>query len=378
MRVLHIATLFSTDGAYGGPTRVALNQCRALRERGHVVTIAGASAGYEDTPTELDGIPALLFPARRVVPRSGFAGLAAPGLLARLRTVRADFDVVHVHLARDLVTLPAIRMVQALGVPTVAQTHGMIGASGSSLAAPLDRLLTGPALRRAKAVLHLTETERWGLAATIPGELATVELPNGVPAAGSPPPHSPGAVEVLFLARLHERKRPELFVDVARDLLADGVHATFTVAGPDGGRRAAVEQAAAGTPVRVEGAIDPAAVSARLGLAGIYVLPSIDEPYPMSVLEAMAVGRPIVVTESCGLADVIRETGCGVVVDESKSRLKAAIGELIADPVRARDMGRRAAIVARERFSMDAIGERLESLYAPMVSPPMAADEVRP
>lgn len=361
MRILQIATLFSPDGAYGGPTRVAVNQCRALRARGHDVILAGGAEGYATRPTGVDGVPARLYPARRVLPGTGFAGLAAPGILRLLARARAEFDVVHVHLARDLITLPALRLAQVTGMPTVAQTHGMIDRSENPLAAPLDRTLTGPALRAAGAVLHLTDTERRDLAAAIPGELAFSEMPNGVPEprtgvrAATPP-------EILFLARLHERKRPELFVDIARELAATGADAVFTVAGPDGGRRSAVA-AAAGSVVRVEGAVDPQEVSDRLARASVYVLPSVDEPYPMAVLEAMAVGRPVVITESCGLAPVVRAGGCGIVVDESREGLRAGVTAMLRDPAAATAMGARGAIIARERFGMVTIAERLEAIY---------------
>lgn len=375
MRILQIATLFSPDGAYGGPTRVAVNQCRALRARGHDVIIAGGADGYATRPVRIDGVPARLSRARQVLPGAGFAGLAAPGILRLLAEVRAEIDVVHVHLARDLVTLPALRLAQLLGLPTVAQTHGMIDLSGNPLAGPLDRLLTGPALRAAGAVLHLTDTERRDLAAAIPGDLAFTELPNGVPepesrvAATAPP-------EVLFLARLQERKRPELFVDVARELVRDGIDAVFTVAGPDGGRRSAVV-GAAGSSVRVEDAVDPDRVSERIGHASVYVLPSVDEPYPMAVLEAMAVGRPVVITESCGLAPVVRSSGCGIVVDESREGLRAGIEALLRDPAAAAEMGVRGAAIARARFGMPAIAEQLETVYDRVLSAKRDASGVR-
>ena len=90
MKIIHVVTLFTPDGAFGGPTRVAVNQTRELRTRGHDVTLAGAALGYGETlPKAIDGVPVRLFPARRVVPRTGFAGLTSPGLPCRNRRIRA-------------------------------------------------------------------------------------------------------------------------------------------------------------------------------------------------------------------------------------------------------------------------------------------------
>ena len=73
--------------------------------------------------------------------------------------------------------------------------------------------------------------------------------------------------------------------------------------------------------------------------AGVYVLPSIDEPYGMSVLEAMSVGLPVVITESCGLASLVRTTGSGVVTDPSLEGLVEGVRAIISDPAAARRMG---------------------------------------
>ena len=49
-----------------------------------------------------------------------------------------DYDVVHVHVARDFVTLPAATIARRAGVPYVLQPHGMIDPSDHALARPLD------------------------------------------------------------------------------------------------------------------------------------------------------------------------------------------------------------------------------------------------
>ena len=57
MRILHVVTLVSPDGEYGGPVRVATNLSKALRDLGHDVTIAAGTRGFESAPEQLDGTP---------------------------------------------------------------------------------------------------------------------------------------------------------------------------------------------------------------------------------------------------------------------------------------------------------------------------------
>lgn len=376
MRIVHVVTLVSPDGAYGGPVRVAANHAAALAERGHDVVIVAGCTGYEDPPTELDGVPLQLFPVSTAIPKIGFAGLRAPGMSAWLRQHRSEFDVAHVHLARDLVTLPAAISLLRKDIPIVAQPHGMIVPNRKLLSLPLDRFATRPVLRSAHTVFHLTEREAGELTA-VAGELHLSQLHNGVPLprrwqpVRTRPHDGNGAradrPEVLFLARLHPRKRPGMFVAMARRLLGDGIDAQFTLVGPDGGVAddvmADIAASGVGDRVRYEGPVAPSEVTARVARAAISVLPSVDEPYPMSVLEAMSLGLPVVVTDSCGLADMLIETGSGLVVGPDLNSLTDAVRALLADPERAAEMGRRGAQVASKDLGMDAVAARLEATY---------------
>lgn len=366
MRIISVVTLVTPDGAYGGPVRVAVNQAAALIAAGHEVTVAAASMGFSDPPSQIDGVPVRLFPARRILPRTGFAGLASPGLQRWLRRELVGADVVHVHAARDLITLPAAAQARRAGVPYFLQTHGMIDPSGHPLAAPLDAAMTRPVLRSAAGVFFLTERERRDLTAVAGEPLPLIELPNGVPEGDYQPPQPPP--EVLYLARLAPRKRPLFFVAAARELHQRFPEAIFSLVGPDEGEGAAVAAAAAearamGVPVEWSGGLAPEQTSRRLSLAAISVLPSVDEPYPMSVLEALSVGRPVVITDSCGLAGFVRRHGAGIVADHTQASLTAAIATLLADLPAADAAGQAGRQAVRDELSMAAIAAQLTARY---------------
>jgi len=366
MRVLSIVTLVSPSGEYGGPVRVALNQAAALAGRGHEVRVAGGQRGWDGAPPAVvDGVPTSLFPVRTVLPGTGFAGLAAPGLQRALPALTAGIDMVHVHVARDLVTLPVAAWLARHQIPYVLQTHGMIDASRNPLAAPLDALVTRKVLRRARRVFYLTSREQQDVTHVAGPGLTLEELPNGVPTATG----SPGRAgsEVLYLARLAARKRPVMFVRMARLLLDRFPGASFRLVGPDGGEASAVAAAitAAQDPrISWEGPADPAVTGERMARASVYVLPSVDEPYPMSVLEAMALGLPVVVTDSCGLAPLVRVCGGGIVVDDSLEALTEAVAALLSDPDEATAMGLRGRRHVQEHLSMTEIARRLENAYS--------------
>lgn len=368
MRILSVVTLVSPQGEYGGPVRVAVNQARELESLGHSVTLCAATRGFPAPPAAIEGVPTRLFPARQVLPGAGFAGLAAPGLWRWLWRRIREFDICHIHVARDLVTLPAAAIARTRGVRYVLQTHGMIDPSHNLLAAPLDLALTRPVLRDAQRVLYLTGTERAGLVEVAGDDLRLSELPNGVPRAEART--ATEVTEVLYLARLAPRKRPELFARVAGVLAGEFPDVRFALVGPDEGEGDSVTEAiaAAGTPGRIvwEGALAPEATLDRLRRAHVYVLPSVNEPYPMSVLEAMSVGLPVVITDTCGLAGIVRRSGAGLIIDSSREALEDAIRELLQDRSAADEMGRRGRRFVREELGMAAIARRLVEIYEPI------------
>jgi glycosyltransferase involved in cell wall biosynthesis len=317
-------------------------------------------------PHDLEGVPAKLFRARSALPGTGFAGLAAPAMVLWFIRNRRSFDVVHIHLARDLVTLPLALIALCSKIPTVVQTHGMIDASSKWLARLLDAAVTRRVLRAADSVLYLTVREKADLTG-VAGGIALVYLPNGVPLPDRLAHPESMPPELLFLARLHPRKRAVMFVRAAIDLLDEGLDARFAIVGPDEGEgqivRSLINGSGHGDRLRWDGPIEPGAVLDRLQAASVYVLPAVDEPFPMAVLEAMSVGVPVVVTTSCGLSDMIERTGSGSVIEDTDISLRLVMAQLVSDPARREAQGRSARQAVVSELGMTAVREKLEAVY---------------
>ncbi|WP_285859718.1 glycosyltransferase [Kocuria rosea] len=373
MKIIQVVTYISPDGAYGGPARVAMNQAKALRDMGHDVVVVAAAGGFKGPlPKEYDGFPVHLFPSRRILPKTGFAGLCSPSLTIWLTKAVRDADVVHVHLARDLVALPAAALALMVGKRLVVQTHGMIDATEKWLAKPLDWFLTRPVLAKASSCLYLTSEERDDLQGVAKRSLNLEHLKNGVPMpreeARGVPVKLDQPASVLFLARLHEIKRPLTFVKAAQTIIERGHDVRFRLAGPDEGQAAAVQDAidanGLGSNIMYEGPVAPHETATRLAQCDVYVLPSLDETFPMSVIEALSVGKPVIVTKTCGLAPFIEKSGSGIVVDGSAEEISEAIMKIVDDPITRNDMEKRARALAREEFAISSVARQLINIYS--------------
>ncbi|MGX5714863.1 glycosyltransferase [Arthrobacter sp. MAHUQ-56] len=367
MRILHIVTLLTPDNAYGGPMRVALNQVRGLQDAGHQVDLIAGHSGFRSVPSNVDGIPIAAFRASRLVPYTGFAGLCSPEMLLHLTRHVDDYDIVHIHLARDLITLPAAEVVRRKGIPYVLQTHGMVDESQKKLALWLDSALTKRIISEAKSVFYLTPEEKKSINSLFPGSKQQA-LPNGVPTTGEVTRADNRAeLEVLYMARLQERKRPLSFVKAARDLLRTSTSASFRLVGPDEGEAAKVNEYineySLQESVRWEGPVGVADSLSRMNQADIYVLPSIQEPFPMSVLEAMSLGLPVVITESNGLAPILQTHNAGLVVSEEQAALSKGIGLLLENKDLRTRLGKNARDLIVREYSITSVVATLSEHY---------------
>ncbi|MEY9998087.1 glycosyltransferase involved in cell wall biosynthesis [Streptomyces sp. V4I8] len=376
MRVLHVVTLHTPTNDFGGPTRVAINLSKGLRARGVDARIATLGDGFDGPlPSAIEDVPAFVFQARHVLPRFEVSGITSLALLARARRLVESADVVHVHLMRDLITLPFALIALRCGRPVVLQTHGMIDPTDHHVARLVDRLGLRHVLRRADGLLYLTEMERELVQAVIPDTplrnahrlVNGVELRERRSARGERPP------TVLYLARVQERKRPADFVRAMPTVLKEHPQARFVLAGPDTGALAQpmldlARELGVGDALEYVGALEHSEVLKQLRAADVYVLPSVVEPFAVSILEAMSVGLPVVVTRTGGLSPDVEEAEAGRLTD---SRPDADNGELVGrailellDPDANAAASEAAVRLIDEKFSIDAVVERLLDVYA--------------
>jgi glycosyltransferase involved in cell wall biosynthesis len=363
VRVLVVAPYLSADGSYGGPVAVAVDQAAALLEAGHAVTLV---AGWDGVGPAPHSVPVRLFRARKPLSQS-FAGLVAPALLGWVARYAHEFEVVHVHVTRDLVTLPAAWLAQRRGTPVVLQTHGQIRPNRSRAQAGVDVLLTRRVFRDAAAFLALTAHEEMDLEAQGVGASRLHRIDNGVPAAAVravPPGDSP---LVLYSSRLAARKRPQAFVAAAEIVARRRPDARFELWGPDGGALAAtlseIEGRGLASRCSYCGATTVERARAHLADAAVFVLPSYAEPFPMALLEAFSAGLPVVMTDQTGLSDAAGDAGAARVTDGSAEQVADAILELLDDPAAWSRVAGAAVALAEDRFAMPRIAERLAEVY---------------
>jgi glycosyltransferase involved in cell wall biosynthesis len=197
----------------------------------------------------------------------------------------------------------------------------------------------------------------------------TVVIRNGVAPGPPPRPSRAGPVTVLAVGRLRPPKDfPTLVRAVAR--LEPGA-VRLEIAG-DGPERAALasEIERLGLDGTVELLGTRSDVPDLLAAADVFVLSSDSEGLPMSVLEAMAAGVPVVATAVGGVPELVRDDETGLLVPpRDPGALAAALGKLAADPELRRRLGGAGRRRVENEFSLDAFHRAHLDVYRAALRP---------
>jgi glycosyltransferase involved in cell wall biosynthesis len=101
----------------------------------------------------------------------------------------------------------------------------------------------------------------------------------------------------------------------------------------------------------------------------VYCLPSIGEPFGMTVLEAMACGLPVVGTRAGGIPDLLSAQGGRLVPPRDPVALATALIEVLRSPDLQRTMGRHNRARVEEAFDIERTVDRLEAVYESILTP---------
>ncbi|MBI5625072.1 MAG: glycosyltransferase family 4 protein [Elusimicrobia bacterium] len=179
-------------------------------------------------------------------------------------------------------------------------------------------------------------------------------------------PAREGGLAVAACGRLTYARHPEAFVRLAKGLAESRPDARFVwVGGGDGEDRLRGELKSLGLDGRFEltGWLDPAAALEKLSAADVFVHYSRWEGLPNAVLEAMALGLPVIASDVPGNRDAVLHGETGFIAAD-ETALKERVLELAGDPELRRRLGHAGRKRVREAFSPSATFAALSGLYS--------------
>ncbi|MEW5856152.1 MAG: glycosyltransferase, partial [Cyanobacteriota bacterium] len=387
MKVLHVIP--SVSPALGGPSQVVFNLVKALRECGvdaEIATTNDNGSALLDVPLnqriEYQQVPVWFLP-RFSPPLKEF--IFSADLTRWLWQNIRNYDLINTHYLFSYPSTCAGAIARHQKVPYIVRPLGQLtpwALAQSRLKKQVyTSLIERHNLNRAAAI-HCTSAGEAEDVHNFGIKTPTVTLPLGV----NPPVEWPEAKQklrhiygipaqtpiVLFLSRLHYKKRPDLLMQALSQLIAQNHDFHLILAGsgePDYVNSLQNVVASLGLASRTSFAGFVTGKDKELLLQGsdIFVLPSFSENFGVAVAEAMAAGLPVIVTPGVQIAPEIAAASAGLVVEGEVEPLTNAIKQLITSPNLRQQLSENGKRLVSSRYCWSAIGQNLANVYTAII-----------
>jgi glycosyltransferase involved in cell wall biosynthesis len=380
LRILHV--IGDLASASGGPAKAGFEMARALARRGHDISIYATDFGQPaDAPREQmrDGVRIRFFPLQ--VPRIWLASWPLRHALVR---DLPGFDLLHLHSLYLFHDWAAGNLARRIAKPYLVRPHGSLDPyihRRRRLKKAIFDLWFQNRVLAGAAAIHYTAEEEMHLARPFAQGAPGVVIPNGLdPAdyADLPPKGSFRARHpeigdrriLLFLSRINFKKGLDILARAVGRLADKDLH--LVIAGPDGGYLAETRRfvAEAGIAARTTftGMLAGQEKLAAFVDASLFLLPSYSENFGIAVVEAMACGLPVLISERVNIWREVVADGAGLAVPCDPIAFADRITAMLADPTAlvARGAAGRAAVA--RRYDWANIALRLEQVYGAIVA----------
>ncbi|MEH2312084.1 MAG: glycosyltransferase [Nostoc sp.] len=351
LKILHYIPVYAPAWQFGGPVLSVSQLCEGLAALGHQVEVFTSNAGLNNQPE---------LPLNQPVIRNGVKvtyfqqepgiGIHCPGMEEAVTARAKEFDIIHITGVWQRTSGAACKAAKNQGVPYIVSPRGALGPYSWQQ-------------KTAKKILYYLWQERFnvtnadGIHYTSKQELQECRwlklpgksfiVPNGLntefwqPAleAAKAWRKSQNLSEddfiLLNVGRLHHKKGLDLLPQALAPLRHLKWRMIF-VGGDDDGTKAKLQQQfqAANLSDRVIflERCEPKKLPAIYSTANLFILPSRHENFGNVVVESLACGCPVLISDKVGLHDEVAEGGMGWVRSRVASEWTEAIGELIEFP----------------------------------------------
>lgn len=330
---------------------------RGLRTLGHEVRVFAPQHPRQDRTSEDDGVWRL--PTTSIGAPDDYPLLLWPSVAVTARLPLADLDVIHTmhpFLSGQL----ALRWARRLRVPLVFTAHTQYHEYLHYTRLP--RRLTRRLLKRhvsafasasdavlAPGLAMEDMLRRYGYGGGVtrlpnPVDLSSYSVVGGdaVRARHGLPSEAP---VLIYLGRLAHEKNLDVLLEAFGQALTARPDLRLLVVG-DGPARAGLERQARDLPVVFAGAVEYARVPEYLAAADAFVTASTSEVLPMSMIEALAAGAPLLAARSPAAEDLVRDGVNGVLCEPGAGPLAAGMIRVLTSGElgRLREGARRSAL----------------------------------
>ncbi|HLO47436.1 MAG TPA: hormogonium polysaccharide biosynthesis glycosyltransferase HpsP [Kamptonema sp.] len=382
MRILQIIPSISL--VYGGPSQMVLGLSAALATQGIDVTIITTDSNGDI------GQPALDVPLNQPIQQDGYRIIyfrCSPfrrykfslSLLQWLNNHIEEFDLAHIHAIFSPVSTAAATIARYRNLPYIMRPCGMLDPADlckkKRLKLIYAALLERPNLAGAAAI-HFTSkqeakiSERFGISTGKMSKPQDLIIPLGVQVTPDTIFLNSTVPQILFMSRIEPKKGLNLLLPALENIIAAGIKFNFVLAGSnpqdveyERNIRLQIEASPLAKCTTIAGFVTGDRKAALLQNADLFVLPSYYENFGIAVAEAMAYGKPVVISDQVHIWEDIKQAEAGWVGPLEVEAIASLIKIALLDADERKRRGLNAKEYAKKYYSWDAIAQQTIQAY---------------
>jgi len=383
MKILYIVSGFAPAWRLGGGVRASYELSKEMASRGHDVAVYTTDLldhkrriNYKYKNWE--GVNTYYFKTiSNYLAKRQFN--FSPKIMYYLMKNISSFDIVHIHEYRTVNSTLTAYFAKKKGIPYIIQAHGSVSTTVGmiKLKKLYDLLIGHNILKNASKVVALNEMEVRQYLEMGVDENQIEIVPNGINVSDFKNLPTKGIFKrkygikedekiILFLGRINKIKGIDLLISAFFDLIQKFQNVKLVIVGPDDGFRSTLERQIKDLTIenlvvftgplyehdKLEAYVD----------ADVYVLPSRYEMFPNTVLEACVCGSPVIVTDKCGISDIVDNT-FGYTVIFNKEILSNSMYKILSDENLAKKFSETGVKLVKESFEWACIAKQMENVY---------------
>ncbi len=383
MRILHVITGFYPAWAYGGQVRLVFEICKEMAKK-HDVSVYTTDVLDMNSRVNISQNPQIVENIKIFRFKNLSNTLASKRIHTPLKMfffARKDlknYDIVHIHGTRSTLNIIIYHFLKKYNIPYVIQAHGSLpkNLGKENLKTLFDHICGTELLRNASKVIALTSTESkkyqsCGI------DISKIDIiPNAIDSSNYTLLPEKGKFRkkfgipntckmILSLGRLNWIKGLNLLIDAFAEVCRENPDIILVIAGPDDGEmsnlKKQVEILKLTDKIIFTGPLYDRDKLSAFQDADIFVLTSISDSFPTTILESWMCETPVIATKGCDLRDIISEGG--ILADSTIDSLKDSIIILLSDNEKSKILGKKGKLFAIKNFDTKIVNERLENCY---------------
>lgn len=384
MKILHV--IANLAPCHGGPVKVCVEMAQAMAERGHEVDIFTTDQNgpgkrmdvSTDVPVKKGSVIVRYFRAQTL---RGWPCVSY-SLWCALRSKVPEYDIVHIHSLYLFHDMAAAYFCRKYDVPYLIRPCGALDPyiykRHRWRKAICDVAFENRDIKNAVAI-HFTTEEEKQLAQPVVYGAKGVVAPLGLHLSAYEKVSTSGIFRaaypelgdkkiILFFGRINFKKGLDILIDAFATVVRDRDDVHLVLAGPDNeGYSGKVKGWAKGKGIEryitFTGMLLGEMKLAVLQESSMFVLPSYTENFGVAVIEAMAYGCPVIISNKVNIWREVNRAGAGLVAPCCAERFSELMMELLDNPKMRIELGLKGKALVQKSFSWPQVAKILEDIY---------------